>query len=553
MCTNWKRFTLKAIILASLSLFLYGCGSGGGEPAAPALKEFRGIVADSVTGQPFANATVTAFAVDAAGNVSTTPLSVPATVQSDGQGNFVLMIPAGYTGGIMLRATENGSTVIRAVLPSVAQDHPAAISLATEMVVEYVETNEGGVFTPANIQKAVLVLEPFFGLNFTQITPPVMGSTATPAQQNLLVMTRAINTLLNSGSTLPGLVTVNPVTGIMSLGEGTVFAALNAAIVVSATDLINAGVIQGSYTPPVIVPIPEPDLTDFTAPSAPQNLTATATPNAVNLSWGAATDNVGVTAYYVYRDGIFNNSVAAPSTSYTDTSVNSGTSYVYEVRARDAAGNVSAGSNTATVATAPILTSTISGRITFNGAGLSSVLLSVSGSGTGIFATDADGNYTVPGVRAGSYTITPVLFGFAFTPGSRTVTVAAANVTGVDFTAAAVDLGPVIVTVTNPDGSVTVTTTFPDGTVTVTTTFPNGTVTATTTYPNGTVTTSTTFPNGTVTISTTSPGGTVTTSTTNPDGSVTTSSTNPDGTVTSSTTSPNATVGATLVYPLPPL
>jgi len=82
MCTNWKRFTFKVIMLASLSLFLYGCG--GAAPRAPVLKEFKGVVADSTTGQSFANAKVTAYAIDAAGNVATHP-EYPATVQSDGR------------------------------------------------------------------------------------------------------------------------------------------------------------------------------------------------------------------------------------------------------------------------------------------------------------------------------------------------------------------------------------------------------------------------------------------------------------------------------------
>lgn len=547
MCTNWKGFTLKAIILASLSLFLYGCG-GGSTTEAPAVKEVRGVVSDSMTGQAFANATVTAYAIDAAGNVATTPLSDPATVQSDGQGTFVLKIPETYEGRIMLKATENGSTIIRA---AVAQGQVVTISLATEMVVQYVERNKAGSFTSDNIQKAVLVLEPFLGLNFTRTTPPVTGSAPAPAQQQLLVVTRAINLLLTTGNTLAVLVTINPATGIINLGEGTVFTSLNAAVATSSDNLINTGVIPGSFTSPVIIPVAEPNLTDVTQPSAPQNLTATSTFNSVTLSWGAATDDIGVTVYYVYRNSVFVTAVAAStltSFTYTDTAVNAATSYLYEVKARDAAGNISAGT-TVNVATVPLLIYTISGRITNNGSGLASVLLAVSGSGTGIFVTDADGNYTIPGVREGNYTITPALSGYAFTPESRTAVVTSANVTGMDFTAATVSPGTVTGVTTYPDGTVTTTTTYPDGTITTTVTYPNGTVTISTTYPNGTVTTSTTYPNGTAIITITYPNGAVTSSTTYPNGTVTISTTYPNGTVTSSTTYPNATVDASLVYP----
>src|SRR5699024_6251467 len=42
---------------------------------------------------------------------------------------------------------------------------------------------------------------------------------------------------------------------------------------------------------------------DSIAPSKPTNLSATATEDSVSLNWTAATDNVGVTGYKIYRDG----------------------------------------------------------------------------------------------------------------------------------------------------------------------------------------------------------------------------------------------------------
>lgn len=80
--------------------------------------------------------------------------------------------------------------------------------------------------------------------------------------------------------------------------------------------------------------------TDITAPSAPTNLVASsATMTAVSLTWSASTDDVGVVAYDVLRDGVV---VGSPTTtSYADASVTGGQSYAYAVRARDAAGNTS--------------------------------------------------------------------------------------------------------------------------------------------------------------------------------------------------------------------
>ncbi|MGW3966828.1 discoidin domain-containing protein [Amycolatopsis sp. NPDC005003] len=90
---------------------------------------------------------------------------------------------------------------------------------------------------------------------------------------------------------------------------------------------------------------------DTQAPSTPAGLTAgPATATSVPLSWGAATDNVGVTGYDILRNGT---AVAtSATTSYTDTGLTPDTSYTYAVRARDAAGNVSAASTPITVKTA---------------------------------------------------------------------------------------------------------------------------------------------------------------------------------------------------------
>jgi chitinase len=69
----------------------------------------------------------------------------------------------------------------------------------------------------------------------------------------------------------------------------------------------------------------------------------------VSLAWNASTDNVGVTGYNVYRGGTL--VTTATGTSYTDGGLSAGTAYSYTVRARDAAGNLSAASNTLTATT----------------------------------------------------------------------------------------------------------------------------------------------------------------------------------------------------------
>ncbi|MEV1118236.1 glycoside hydrolase family 9 protein [Actinosynnema sp. NPDC049800] len=91
---------------------------------------------------------------------------------------------------------------------------------------------------------------------------------------------------------------------------------------------------------------------DTTAPSTPSGLTATASGGSVSLSWGASTDDVGVTGYDVLRatgsSGTFTQVATAPGTTHTDSGLGAGT-YRYQVRARDAAGNTSAVSSSVSV------------------------------------------------------------------------------------------------------------------------------------------------------------------------------------------------------------
>src|SRR6266481_2703108 len=96
---------------------------------------------------------------------------------------------------------------------------------------------------------------------------------------------------------------------------------------------------------------------DTMPPSAPANLAVmSASSTQVNLSWTASTDNVGVTGYMVERcqGAACSNfaQIATPTTTtFSDTALTASTSYSYRVRATDAAGNLSAYSNTASAST----------------------------------------------------------------------------------------------------------------------------------------------------------------------------------------------------------
>ncbi|PZG02650.1 endoglucanase, partial [Micromonospora craterilacus] len=94
---------------------------------------------------------------------------------------------------------------------------------------------------------------------------------------------------------------------------------------------------------------------DTTAPTAPGRPTATdVTATAATLSWAASTDNVGVTSYEVLRatgTGAASVVGTVSGTTYRATGLTASTSYTFTVRARDAAGNVSAASPPLTLTT----------------------------------------------------------------------------------------------------------------------------------------------------------------------------------------------------------
>ncbi|MCU1224398.1 MAG: hypothetical protein JWQ42_2491 [Edaphobacter sp.] len=75
------------------------------------------------------------------------------------------------------------------------------------------------------------------------------------------------------------------------------------------------------------------------------------------------------------------------------------------------------------------LSSNISGTV----AGGAGATVALSGASTATAIADASGNYSFNGLYAGSYSITPILAGVAFSPVTQNVTVAGSNVAGVNF------------------------------------------------------------------------------------------------------------------------
>ncbi|NOQ27943.1 MAG: T9SS type A sorting domain-containing protein [Bacteroidales bacterium] len=172
---------------------------------------------------------------------------------------------------------------------------------------------------------------------------------------------------------------------------------------------------------------------DTEAPTAPTNLSSSSiTETTVTLNWTAATDNIGVTGYDIYKDGVFYASTS--STNYSVTGLSASTSYSFYTKAKDAVGNLSAASNTVNVTTSDIVigqddpmistinissvtsgrryyvTSTINVTSGGNPVGNAYVEFTWSDSYTGTVSgyTDASGNFssTTAKIKSNSVTVT---------------------------------------------------------------------------------------------------------------------------------------------------
>jgi len=89
---------------------------------------------------------------------------------------------------------------------------------------------------------------------------------------------------------------------------------------------------------------------DIIPPTSPSNITNSGkTTTTLTINWSNSWDNVGVSAYEVYVNGLLNTTVT--TTSATITGLTGLTTYSIYIKAKDAAGNVSVSSNTANLTT----------------------------------------------------------------------------------------------------------------------------------------------------------------------------------------------------------
>ena len=325
-------------------------------------------------------------------------------------------------------------------------------------------TGTGGTYTLSGLANGSYTVTPSMsGYTFSPTSTAVTISSANQTGKNF---TATAATTYSISGTVSGAVTSGVTISLTGTSTGSTTTATGGTYTLS-------GLVNGSYTvtPSLSGYTFSPTSTAVTISGANQtgkNFTATANPSGdivLTSGVGVGTGSIAQGAYKYYTiavpsgatalsitltgltadlDLYCNNSTTHPTTSsYYGRSWNSGTtseslSYSSPTVATwsIAVYGYAAGSGTVT-ATVTTGTTTYSISGTVSGAVASGVTMTLSGAKTGTTTTASGGTYTFSGLANGSYTVTPSLSGYTFSPTSTAVTIASANKTGVNFTSTA--------------------------------------------------------------------------------------------------------------------
>lgn len=124
------------------------------------------------------------------------------------------------------------------------------------------------------------------------------------------------------------------------VGHATITHTSQLALTAFPASIVDAAGLEDAYAD--LNPVTPPsDTTPPSAPAAPTE-TAPSRPTEVDLSWTSPTDNVGVTGFEIYANGTLVGATA--QTTFTADELVSGDTYTFTIKARDAAGNLSAAS-----------------------------------------------------------------------------------------------------------------------------------------------------------------------------------------------------------------
>lgn len=200
---------------------------------------------------------------------------------------------------------------------------------------------------------------------------------------------------------------------------------------------------------------------DTEAPSTPAGLSSSnITTTSVDLDWSVSTDNVGVTGYKVYIDGV--NPVTVAGTGTTISGLSEYTSYTFTVSAMDATGNESSQSSGVSVTTTDGTAPSTPAGLSAGGVTATSVDLSWNASTDNVGVTgykvytDGGNPVTVTGTSTTisglsentSYTFTVSAIDAAGNESSQSAGENVTTATAPDITPPSVPTGLVVVTVT---------------------------------------------------------------------------------------------------------
>ena len=205
---------------------------------------------------------------------------------------------------------------------------------------------------------------------------------------------------------------------LVSNGTGTSFSFTGLACGTSYTLAVDAFDAAGNRSAKASVVATTSACSDTAAPSVPSGLSASApTQTSLSASWVASTDNVGVTGYGRYSNGVLVSN--GTGTSFSFTGLACGTSYTLAVDAFDASGNRSAKASVVATTSACIDTTppTTPGNLVATSATQSSVALSWAASldnvgvtGYSVYRNGAEvGNTTLT-----SYTVSGLVCGTSY-------------------------------------------------------------------------------------------------------------------------------------------
>jgi chitodextrinase len=214
--------------------------------------------------------------------------------------------------------------------------------------------------------------------------PPTLTASGTTSTSTLLSWSGAFDNV--------AVTTYDVYQGAVLIGttSGTTFTVTGLTPGTSYTFTVRAKDADGNVSVPSNAVTITTNGADITPPTPPTLSASGTTSTTTNLSWTGATDNIAVTGYNVYKDGLLIGSTTL-ATTFNVTGLTPSTTYAFTVKAKDAAGNLSISSNTVNVTTnAPDTTPPTPPTLSASGTTSTTTNLSWSGATDNVAVTAYD-------------------------------------------------------------------------------------------------------------------------------------------------------------------